>query len=368
MSHVRYIGPFFEETGYGQAARDYAMALHTANVDMDLVSIRPSADRQTFSTRYQPLEQYRNKERHDDAVGTIIHAPLDKAVEVAKYYYTHEKLIQRPATLITTWEVTGLGLGSSVTVDAVKHRFDNIVVPSKFCRTAIQPLDARVVPHAYDPKWWGWGGFKGSATQPFSPSREEFSFYSIGVWSERKNPIGLLKAYYAEFLDVKDVMLYWYGIANIADVGALNRATGVSSRRLPKVTLHQQRLSDDQLRVAHYDNDCYVTASRGEGFGLGAFEARIVGNPVIFPRGTGLDDACDVGTSEWSYSATAVPIVDVMPFDITQTWREPNLAELRIQMRTAYERRRDWVRRCNHNNDFTYRVVGQQLKEVLGIT
>ena len=62
---------------------------------------------------------------------------------------------------------------------------------------------------------------------------------------------------------------------------------------LPPVEMLCDRLTEAEMLALHQTSDCYVTAARSEGFGLGAFEAALVGNHVIAPKYSGLLDFLD---------------------------------------------------------------------------
>ena len=42
-----------------------------------------------------------------------------------------------------------------------------------------------------------------------------------------------------------------------------------------------RQLSDDEVRALHVRGDCFVSLCRSEGWGLGAFDAAVCGNPVV---------------------------------------------------------------------------------------
>jgi glycosyltransferase involved in cell wall biosynthesis len=49
----------------------------------------------------------------------------------------------------------------------------------------------------------------------------------------------------------------------------------------PRITLSTRWLTESELDALHARGDCYVCLSRGEGWGLGGFDAAAFGKPVI---------------------------------------------------------------------------------------
>jgi glycosyltransferase involved in cell wall biosynthesis len=176
---------------------------------------------------------------------------------------------------------------------------DEIWTPSAFTRDAVaacSPVPVRVVPHSMDME----------ADMNSVPDRAEFGLdpeafvflflFDFHSFLERKNPLGLMRAYKNAFGNRHDVqlliksshsrehqeeLLRFQDEAKDANVRILD---GVLSREA------KQRL----IQAA----DCYISLHRSEGFGLTMAEAMMCGKPVI---GTGYSGNVDFMSDEDSF-------------------------------------------------------------------
>ncbi len=276
--------------------------------------------------------------------------------------------------------------------DAIASQFNQVIVPSDFCEDGVTMGDGgltmvRVVPHCFDPSFW-----RGQRLEvPDGRTR----FYAIGAWGDRKNQLGVLKAYLGEFTSVDRVTLtMWMPEARFDDLNALLAATGIPSADLPALTIPDPRrihLSEDELVAMHASHHCFVSATRGEGWGLGMFEAAIMGNAVIAPLCGGQGDfLCDYSAHrhvphqltpcfgsvehEDIEGAYARATVSRPPgVDCHQKWAEPDLATLAAHMRVFHNARSngvlDVVGSLEDRNDletrYSYATVGPLLEKTL---
>ena len=86
-------------------------------------------------------------------------------------------------------------------------------------------------------------------------------------------------------------------------------------------------LSDTQMLALHARGDCYVSLTRSEGWGLGAFDAARFGKPLIM---TAYGGQLDFLPAELAYLVdyTAVPVLDRMgekSYSRDQRWADPDL-------------------------------------------
>lgn len=373
---VLYRGPVCQPTGYGQAAHDYIMALLTADVD---VRVEPILDGDTdaLPARY---ERIKSTIGHAPAPTWPTHVIIHTIPKYAHEFVGGGRMLGPRAALpshvqkicITTWETSRLP--DEIRATLWKY-FDTIVVPSRFVAEAIdgdwrlnrESGRVHVVPHAYDPKWW-------HASAPERPAGP-YTFYSIGVGGTRKNLGGLLIAYLSEFTAADDVTLKLVTSDTVAEgIPWLASTMNLDVAQLPKVEV-LKRLTDTELRHLHMTADCYVTMARGEGWGLGAFEAAIVGNPVIWPTHGGLVDFLHdyLRGHPVGYLKTPVVRFEVRTLrsdgmDCTQSWAEPDLIGCKSAMRHLFERglqARETRHQANFAVRYGYEAVGQQLLSVL---
>lgn len=342
---VRYHCHFGLLTGYSRAAHDYLLALKRhSDVELDIVPFQGSGG--ALEPRYQELAF--------DGVNPAM------AADIEIFHATPKALTEHPwpdnaqgvSVALTTWETSHLPDEYVAGLD----RYGAVITPSVFSADGMDletPL--YVVPHGIDPGFWD--------RQRWVRPEQPYTFYNIGAWSARKNPIGLLKAYFSAFTREDDCQLVMMsGNADFNEVRSLIGRCGVPSEDLPSLLIPDRAaLSEAELLQLHHDGDCFVSATRGEGFGLGAFEAAAVGNPVIMPSYGGQHQFLG-SYDNWSrvshqltpaiparggiqvvhtnQGAQATERVQTTPgVSCRQLWAEPDLVELGIEMRTAYETR-----------------------------
>jgi glycosyltransferase involved in cell wall biosynthesis len=120
-------------------------------------------------------------------------------------------------------------------------------------------------------------------------NKDTYKFYSIFEWTERKNPTALLTAYWQEFQKEENVSLT---IKTYVDNFNSEKKKEIETniRRvkdglgLPKyapVYLYEELMDRHQIYRFHKTFDCFVSAHRGEGWGIPQMEALLVGNPIV---------------------------------------------------------------------------------------
>jgi len=125
----------------------------------------------------------------------------------------------------------------------------------------------------------------------------DFVFYTIGSWSERKAIYKILECYWNTFTKRDPVWLVMktsrlderkigYG-RHSRYIGRHWYTTRRALRKLRKryptpacVRLVAGEVPEHQIQGLHARGDCFVSLTRSEGWGLGAFEAAFNGNPV----------------------------------------------------------------------------------------
>lgn len=126
---------------------------------------------------------------------------------------------------------------------------------------------------------------------------DHFVFYTIGVWDPRK-ALGELVALFVRQFSARDKVTlliktsaapssFAAGTQPDAPIATLVRAevdkayadTGVPAA--PIALIAADDISGRTIDVLHAIGDCFVSVTRGEGWGLGPFDAATLGNPVI---------------------------------------------------------------------------------------
>jgi glycosyltransferase involved in cell wall biosynthesis/SAM-dependent methyltransferase len=200
-----------------------------------------------------------------------------------------------------------------------------------------------------------------------------FDYMSI---TERKNPLGLIKAFKKAFRR-KDKALLVLKCSNsspasiqaVGDSPAIPRAIQDAAAGA-NVLILDSVLGREEVNTLLSLADCYVSLHRSEGFGLPLAEAMSLAKPVI---ATGYSGNVDFMTPANSFLVRYDLIElerDYGPYKKGCTWADPDLDHAAELMRFVYERRkaakevgrkaREYVRRTLHPQ-----VVGRQIKERL---
>jgi len=283
---------------------------------------------------------------------------------------------------LTVWEASEI----PEAVAMVLSELDMIIVPSEHAKKAFVTSGVscpiRVVPHCYDPIHW---------PEPTDDEmdrveeHERYVFYSIATPIERKNLTGLMEGYFRAFEGRDDVVLRIKSSADKSQLVEMAKAAvekaGIDKSKRPALKFFTKKWSIEKIRAFHLDGDCYVSATRGEGFGLCEMEARLCGSRVIT---TSWGAAPEVLLTEREFKnadgdcVSLVPSIEVPVFNMQgigcyepdQKWAEPSIEALAGCMRWAAgrglavtdEMRRGWD---SINTRFNPKVVGYQLMKAL---
>lgn len=339
-----YVGPFGLMTGYAQAGMDYLAAIAEYQNAVDLM-ILPTHDFDKAHVQNGPytyLLDYVVEPR--DAFGAthaIVHANPNGCCIIHDEFA--DVLNNALRFAMTTWESDCM---PGWLVQNLEDRFHAIIVPSIYCESVIHTdIPVYIVPHCYDVRRW-------PTHRPLQTATTRFLW--IGAWSHRKNPLGVVKAYWSEFTDEDNVLLTIKTSSKYAieDLQTLKREMNLQNTA--PVDLITGKLSDDEIIDLHMNSDVYVSLHRGEGWGLGPFASSIVSNPVIATNYGGTSDYLE-DHIDWPIGFVQTPALVPERKVLTQTpdgraalacissqshglagdqfWAEPDLFEAAVAMR-----------------------------------
>lgn len=278
----------FQKTGYGLAALEYALGLARdvggRGIELDLRPIGPMPANEGRYAELFSREVFHRPNGRPDAV--LVHTlPRDCQEAIDREVAAGNLVAGVPAIAYTTWEAITMPL-------ELRNRLDNfrgVLTPSE---ASMRPMmcgadDPRlhVVHHGYDP-----AEIKTTdASEAETGIDQPYTFYYLGAMNRRKNIEGLVRAFVHAFApDFADVRLVLHCPGAQQAQFALMLA-GTGHPRAP-IVLERDFADDAAMARLHRDSDCYVTASRGEAWGLGSFEAMVRGRHVIAPKGQGSDE------------------------------------------------------------------------------
>jgi glycosyltransferase involved in cell wall biosynthesis len=285
VSGVRWLGDS-PGSGFGDAAEEYLSALRGAGVPVCWVPMGHGGWAWGDPNKRAPMEAPEVPgTRHAD----VVRAEIDHDVLVmhGPPLWHDGWATEEPGTRIlacTAWEP------DSVPQDRVDllNRYAGVMVPSRFNRDVLVSSGVRVpvsvVPHIarrLSP---------GPAPDLPGVTPGTTVFAVIGPWTTRKAMADTLAAYLDAFTADDDVLLVVKtGPEDHIALGAgIDQPTWLSLARLlagrsnaPRVHLAVQRWPQRDIDALLTRADCLVNLSRGEGWGLTAFDAGIGGTPVV---------------------------------------------------------------------------------------
>ncbi len=322
------------DTGYGVSAKQIIQALIASGIQILSAGLKHTPGQAEYTLPD-------TNEDHDyDLV--IIHS--------APYYI--ERLLEKDKINIAycTWETTVL---PAMWVK-VLNRCDAIFVPSTFNKKCYETSGVGkpiiVLPHISE--------FAGRFDQDLDSTAERrnpFTFYTVGMWTNRKNNFALMQAFHQAFAPNAAVRL----VIKTSDkdyskpASYLLRKLGFSSfhkvldhrkvRKLlkqdPRIEIHTETWTTTAMADFHHRGDCFISLCRSEGWGMGAYEAAWFGKPVII---TNFGGHCDFLMADDAY---------LLPYRLTniketvwteynidrQQWAEIDLEDAIQAMRSVYD-------------------------------
>lgn len=327
--NVCYHGPLFDYSGYGEANRHAVAALDAAGVNVIAKSVSYVSESADFGTIGQRVIQL--TEIQDNYSIKIIHTTPDqykRYMELGKYHIGH-----------FFWEtdkvpkdfVDGLNLmdeiwtGSNANSQAM--RAGGVTTKIKIFPQAIET--DREWPEPYKIQ-----GFDG------------ILYYSIFEWTDRKNPEALLEAYWKAFQNDENVGLliktYFrnFTLENKQMIRTAIKKLKAKSglKKFPPVFLYMDLMDRRHIMRLHKTGDVFVSAHRGEGWGIPQVEAALAGNAVISTGYGGCHEWFDGGINLISYDM--VPVNGMAHstkwYSDDQNWAEINKQELIDAMQNYY--------------------------------
>jgi glycosyltransferase involved in cell wall biosynthesis len=216
--------------------------------------------------------------------------------------------------------------------------------------------------------------------------KDTYKFYTISDYSYRKNISGTVAAFLSEFTSRDNVSLvlktYIDGKNPTESLEAVKSSIDSIKAEIkrpeklhPKIYLITDVLSERGVSAIHNTCDCFVSASRGEGECIPAFDAAAMGKPVIATHFNGIKRMFPA-----DYEPTVKDMISKPVFAMSKgaivpglyshrgEWMEGSLSEMMFKMRKAangdYQKIAKENIRHMHNN-FSYEVVGPKLVSML---
>jgi glycosyltransferase involved in cell wall biosynthesis len=349
---VTYYGNVFDATGYGRAARAYIHAFERAGIRMSVVDLanrpRQVADERVASLLGQPG-------------GSDYHLYHGIPSEWARRAFAHRNTIA-----MTVWETDTL---PSQWRNALNHAVD-VWVPSRFNEEVFaDALEVPVfrLPHPVHRISDGADALP-ETDEWLGTCADDFVFYSVFEWQDRKNPEGMIEAFLREFQRERNAVLVLKTNPSVEE--AAHRSLATSRRRLrshARVVLCCAPWTDQQVHALHARGNCYVSLHQGEGWGYPLFDAASRGTPVVATGYSGpLDFLGESYPGCVDYKLTKVQQPYVF-YNQLMRWAEPRLEDASQRLRWVYDNYADALRDAERterkiHRDFSLEAVGEMAK------
>lgn len=364
--NIKYCGPALDYSGYGEANRHDIAALIAADINVGIELTRHSLEISEFG-RLGKLIHSRADIPLDYKIKIIHTTPniFGRFIEPGKYHIGR-----------VIWETTKLPPDFAEGAKLM----DEIWTASRFTANAIKNSGINkpvfVVPEAIDTDI--------PAIEPMEVigGKPEFCFYSIFEFTERKNPVALLRAFWQEFENTPGVSLvlktYVDNFTPEKKHELRSIIAGIKNKtplkKYAPVFIYNHLMTRTQVYRFHQTFDCFVSPHRGEGWGVGQMEAMLLGKPVISTNCGGIHEWLTNEKDAYLLPCKMVPLVsnsrNMQWYKQDQSWADIDINDLRKAMRSVFEDRIkakeiSTAGRLKVLEKFSLKNVGKLMKERL---
>lgn len=280
----------------------------------------------------------------------------------------------------TVWETTSIPPHWPAIVSTMDRLLTPSTVSAEAFRAANLSVPIDVVPHIYRPAPAANGArFRAAYGIP----ADHTIFYTINTWTSRKAVWSTLHAYCSAFTNRDATTLVvktdFVGPAHEGDsvlrpVQRLVRDLVENYPDAPRVCLIVRSLAQGEIEDLQAAGDCFVSLTRAEGWGLGAFDAACAGKPVIITGWGGQLDYLGPD-DELLVGYRLVPVRDRLgagSYRPDQKWAAADLDDAVAKMRWVHEHRgeaaaRSEARSVRLKTEFASERITARLMGILGV-
>jgi glycosyltransferase involved in cell wall biosynthesis len=362
---IQYQGPFEAmDDGAARAVRLHARALAATGIPVLLQSFSNTfrgpegavvgaeamdegIKRETQALRHTSVRDLRLRVKH-----LVIHSAeqlrafiiptsvgIERDVERAM---AMRQALYRSTIVYSVWERTKI----SDDIAAILRRVGECWVPCEQNRQLLMEHGVErvtVVPHPWEPT----STIARFVERPAAPRDARRRFYAIGLWQPRKGFHELVGAFLRAFqpsdnvsLTVKHRATRFPGYPTPEESVAIwledpeVRSNGWRGDRLPgRIHLPGGHWPEKGIQRLHFESNIYVSASSGEAWNLGAFDAKVAGNRLVHVPFGGTADFAGAGDVAVPYELAPVP--PEYQWEAGAKWARVDVDDLRDALRVA---------------------------------
>lgn len=370
---VLYISHHKEASGWGQAARDYILAMDKVGIDVVPRAIKLGNSTNNLPDRILELE----KKSVENCNICIQH--------VLPHYMKYDSCFDKNIGFCIL-ETSGI---KHTSWPKYLNLMDEIWTPcsdiGKECYQSNITKPVKVVPHTININ-----DYTKVYPKLNLPNKDKFTFYFIGEFIKRKHLSALVQAFHTEFKPHEPVELVIkvnkFGmnsetlaeeLKNFCNKIKDNLRLYKDPNRYKAEILITVNIARSDLLSLHSSCDCFVSPSYGEAFCIPALEAMAMGNLVISSAVGGPKDYIDAERNGFLVGGTMEPVFGQHEtFEEFGTAREKwfniSVSDLCKTMRRVYQM--DKSKKANIKTEahmsafrYSYENIGDLMKELLSV-
>ena len=361
MLNLKYTSPSCDASGYGASSRADINALYVAGANITTETIQQTQFRSTYDIQEKVVKYLEG--RNIDYKIKILHITPDlyqRYMEPGKYHIG--RLVWETDKLPESW-IAPINKIDEIWTTTEPHaeimRKSGVIVPIYTFPEPMEVREEKIIP------------FK-------TKDKKDFIFYSIFQWIDRKNPRGLLRAYWKAFENRDDVTLIiktyrvTYDPSEFKiienDIETWRKELNLKGK-YPKVWLVEKLMTSSEVKKLHALGDCFVNPSSGEGWCRPMAEAMLQGKPVISGDNGGVTDLSPYYLKV-STKASQVTAQTFIPwYQGNMSWKNLDETELGLAMKSVIDHP-SYIERTKHAQDFVLQnfnlqTVGAKMLERL---
>jgi len=363
--NILYVGPYRQADGWGFASHDYLMSLLNTNhsVSAAPIYLNPSSIADVVDKKILDAEKNRF-----DFYDLVIQQALPQCMvrigqskNIGMLFLENNKLFSDSINNLNSMDELW------VTSNKEKSCLQRSGVSTKI-RVVSHPLPTQDAILAQE------SGFRIGFGAPVD---DEYKFYFIGEYIQRKNIKDIVAAFHLEFDTSEPVRLVIKtsipGSSPQAaqekiksDFDILKQKLRIRNKFKDEIII-TDKVSQEHIFAIHNTCDCFISMSYGEAFCRPAAEALCFGKYVILSEGIGASEFIDKEDHSLVLCQEQPVIVEdttyVAGLDMYngyETWSIPSILDLQKYMREAYERR-PIVNKDKYLTKFSYTNIGDTL-------